>query len=370
MLEAVGEEYWPEFFAVCDRLLARGRGSALQTITMPARPLPWRRAAATRWVHKYIFPGGLIPSVRAIDRGTRARVAAASVLGHRDRPPLRPPRCRPGANGSSPASRRCVALGFDDTFRRTWEFYLAYCEAGFAARGDRRRPAGAGAPVKLGGSRVWITGASSGIGEALAAELAARGARVAISARRADAARTTGAAPRDGAGAAGRQRPRGGAGRGRHGPGRAGRDRRRDPECGVVRPHGCDRLGSRRLPPPRRGEPDGDRLRYRGGVAGHAQGAGRQHRGHGQRGRLPRPPVLAGVRPHEGGPDQPAGVAAHRPAAARHRGDDGLPRVRAHRSHRRQHLPDALDARARRGRAADRRRARQRQGRDRVPAGR
>ena len=130
MFEAVGEEYWPEFFAVCDRLLAPGGRMALQTITMPDDRYRASRRSYT-WVHKYIFPGGLIPSEPAIARGARARLAAAGLVGHRDRPPLRPPRCEPGASGSWPRFDEVRGLGFDDTFRRTWEFYLAYCEAGF-----------------------------------------------------------------------------------------------------------------------------------------------------------------------------------------------------------------------------------------------
>ncbi len=87
MFEAVGEEYWPEYFAVCDRLLAPGGRMALQTITMPDDRYRASRRSYT-WVHKYIFPGGLIPSERAIAAGARARLAAAGVVGHRDRPPL------------------------------------------------------------------------------------------------------------------------------------------------------------------------------------------------------------------------------------------------------------------------------------------
>jgi cyclopropane-fatty-acyl-phospholipid synthase len=136
MFEAVGERYWPTFFACCDRYLRSGGAVAMQTITMPHR-----RYRATRrtygWVHKYIFPGGLIPSEEAIDRAVRTgsglRVEAASAIGPFYTTTLRIWRERFLARADEVA-----ALGFDGTFRRMWEFYLAYCEAGFAtgALGD------------------------------------------------------------------------------------------------------------------------------------------------------------------------------------------------------------------------------------------
>jgi cyclopropane-fatty-acyl-phospholipid synthase len=130
MFEAVGERYWPTFFASCDRYLRRGGAVGMQTITMPHR-----RYRATRrtygWVHKYIFPGGLIPSEQAIDRAVRAgsglRVEATSEIGPFYTTTLRMWRERFVARTDEVA-----ALGFDGTFRRMWEFYLAYCEAGFA----------------------------------------------------------------------------------------------------------------------------------------------------------------------------------------------------------------------------------------------
>jgi cyclopropane-fatty-acyl-phospholipid synthase len=136
MFEAVGERYWPTFFACCDRLLRPGGALGMQTITMPhARYRATRRTYG--WVHKYIFPGGLIPSEAAVDRalreGSTLRVAAASEIGHFYVPTLRMWRERFLARADEVA-----ALGFDATFRRMWEFYLAYCEAGFAtgALGD------------------------------------------------------------------------------------------------------------------------------------------------------------------------------------------------------------------------------------------
>jgi cyclopropane-fatty-acyl-phospholipid synthase len=129
MFEAVGEEYWPEYFGICDRLLAPGGRMALQTITMPDRRYRASRRSYT-WVHKYIFPGGLIPSERAISQalahGSRLRIADSTEIGHHYGPTLRAWRERFLARFDE-----VRALGFDDTFRRTWEFYLAYCEAGF-----------------------------------------------------------------------------------------------------------------------------------------------------------------------------------------------------------------------------------------------
>jgi len=130
MFEAVGERYWPGFFACCDRYLRPGGAVALQTITMPHG-----RYRATRrvygWVHKYIFPGGLIPSREAIDRalaaGSALRVVHANEIGPHYATTLRLWRER-----FLRRSDAVTELGFDATFRRMWEFYLAYCEAGFA----------------------------------------------------------------------------------------------------------------------------------------------------------------------------------------------------------------------------------------------
>jgi cyclopropane-fatty-acyl-phospholipid synthase len=132
MLEAVGERYWAEYFAACDRMLAPGGRMALQTITMPHGRYRASRRSYT-WIHKYIFPGGLIPSERAIDAalagGSALRATASAQIGDHYAPTLRAWRER-----FLERFDEIRALGFDDTFRRTWEFYLAYCEAGFRAR--------------------------------------------------------------------------------------------------------------------------------------------------------------------------------------------------------------------------------------------
>jgi cyclopropane-fatty-acyl-phospholipid synthase len=130
MLEAVGEEYWPMFFATCDRLLQADGSMGLQTITMPHRRYLASRHAYG-WIHKYIFPGGLIPSREAIDRSLRDAstlgVTHAAEIGHHYATTLRHWRTR-----FLEQRERVHALGFDHTFVRMWEFYLAYCEAGFA----------------------------------------------------------------------------------------------------------------------------------------------------------------------------------------------------------------------------------------------
>jgi len=130
MIEAVGEAYWPTYFATIDRLLAPGGIVSIQAITMAhERVLATRRSFS--WIQKYIFPGGIIPSMESIDQTlathTTLRVTRRRELGAHYARTLHLWRQR--FNEQWPQIHR---LGFDETFHRMWEFYLAYCEAGFA----------------------------------------------------------------------------------------------------------------------------------------------------------------------------------------------------------------------------------------------
>jgi len=128
MFEAVGEAYWPTFFAALrDRLVAGGR-AALQVITIADRLFEDYRNTPD-YIQKYIFPGGMLPSVEVL----RKQVAAAGLAWHEAASYGRH-YARTLAHWQDrfqAAWPDIAALGFDDRFKRMWEQYLTYCEAGF-----------------------------------------------------------------------------------------------------------------------------------------------------------------------------------------------------------------------------------------------
>jgi ADP-ribose pyrophosphatase YjhB (NUDIX family) len=137
MIEAVGHEYWPTYFETLDRLLAPGGRVAIQAITMPHDRMLATRDTYT-WINKYIFPGGFLPSVEAIEQITRdAHHAAGDRTGCRSAA-LRRDAAAVG-RGVPRQPRRVRALGFDETFVRMWHFYLEY--SGRLRLGLHRRPA-------------------------------------------------------------------------------------------------------------------------------------------------------------------------------------------------------------------------------------
>ncbi|WP_030316106.1 class I SAM-dependent methyltransferase [Streptomyces sp. NRRL B-3229] len=129
MIEAVGAEFWPVYFRTLDARLAPGGRVALQSITMPHERMLASRDTFT-WIHKYVFPGGLIPSTEAIEQTARdhtaLRLARRDAFGAHYAETLRLWRER-----FTERADEVAALGFDETFRRLWTFYLAYSEAGF-----------------------------------------------------------------------------------------------------------------------------------------------------------------------------------------------------------------------------------------------
>ena len=131
MIEAVGHEFWSTYFQTIDRLLAPGGRVGIQAITMPHdRMLATRRTFT--WINKYIFPGGFLPSVTAIDEITRAdttlRISDRLSFGSHYAQTL-----ERWDHAFLAAGDEVRALGFDETFRRMWHFYLEYSRAGFAS---------------------------------------------------------------------------------------------------------------------------------------------------------------------------------------------------------------------------------------------
>jgi cyclopropane-fatty-acyl-phospholipid synthase len=129
MLEAVGEKLWRPFFEQCDRLLAPGGRACIQTIVVPDERFA-RYRSSPDWIERHIFPGCLIPSRAAVNDAlerTRLRVVRDVEIGPSYAITLRQWRERFHENVA-----RIRALGYGEHFVRTWDFYLASCEALFA----------------------------------------------------------------------------------------------------------------------------------------------------------------------------------------------------------------------------------------------
>ncbi len=132
MIEAVGWQYFPTFFERCSQLLRPDGAMFLQAIVIDDRAYELEKASRS-FANKHIFPGGCLPSAALISKLTRA---------YSD---MRPSWCeditadyprtlalwRQRFNEAWPALRQ---LGYDERFRRLWNFYLAFSEGGFLER--------------------------------------------------------------------------------------------------------------------------------------------------------------------------------------------------------------------------------------------
>ena len=128
MLEAVGEAYWSTYFEKLRDSLRPGGSAVLQVITIDeARFENYRRRPD--FIQKYIFPGGMLPTKHIIEREVAQaglRLVAHEHFGESYARTLEHWQLR--FQKSWPIIE---CLGFDERFKRTWEYYFAYCQAGF-----------------------------------------------------------------------------------------------------------------------------------------------------------------------------------------------------------------------------------------------
>lgn len=129
MFEAVGEAFWPSYFACLKRSLKTGGRACVQSITI-ADELFERYRKSTDFIQQYVFPGGMLPSpavFRAQAQRAGLRVIEQYAFGQDYARTLREWR-----NAFRARLLEVRAQGFDERFIRTWDFYLCYCEAAFA----------------------------------------------------------------------------------------------------------------------------------------------------------------------------------------------------------------------------------------------
>ncbi len=130
MLEAVGESWWPVYFDTLRSRLRPGGTIVLQTITIAdERFASYRRSVD--FIQRYIFPGGMLPSPRVLREEVEKAglvVEAVETFGASYGHTLRLWQERFQA-----AWPEIAKLGFPLRFKRMWEYYLSYCEAGFRA---------------------------------------------------------------------------------------------------------------------------------------------------------------------------------------------------------------------------------------------
>jgi cyclopropane-fatty-acyl-phospholipid synthase len=131
MIEAVGEKYWPAYFGKISEVLKPGGRAVLQVITIANERFEFYRANAD-FIQRYIFPGGMLPSPAImLDQIRQAGMKFVSLENFGES----------YARTLNEWNRRfqrawpeIEAMGYSKKFKRTWEYYLAYCEGGFRSR--------------------------------------------------------------------------------------------------------------------------------------------------------------------------------------------------------------------------------------------
>jgi cyclopropane-fatty-acyl-phospholipid synthase len=130
MLEAVGEAYWPTYFAKLRAALRWGGTAVIQVITIDeARFETYRRRPD--FIQHYIFPGGMLPTVAIVKRQIAA--AGLQLVSSESFGPSYARTLAEWQRRFQQTWPAIAALGFDERFKRTWEYYLSYCQAGFEA---------------------------------------------------------------------------------------------------------------------------------------------------------------------------------------------------------------------------------------------
>lgn len=131
MIEAVGLEYLPTFFKVCYRLLKPGGSMLIQSITIPEDRFESAKNSVD-FIQRYIFPGGALPSVELLvcesQQANLRPFGVEDITAHYAETMLR------WRNKFKENIADIKKLGCGDTFLRMWDYYLCYCEGGFAEK--------------------------------------------------------------------------------------------------------------------------------------------------------------------------------------------------------------------------------------------
>ena len=131
MIEAVGEKYMDQYFATIKNVLNYGGTAAIQGIVIKD-DLFERYRANEDFIQKYIFPGGFLPSIQFMENLIKKNdLKLEKINTYSDDYARTLATWRKNFLG---AWEKISPLGFDEYFKRMWEFYLSYCEGGFKSR--------------------------------------------------------------------------------------------------------------------------------------------------------------------------------------------------------------------------------------------
>ena len=131
MIEAVGENYMDKYFQTIKKVLNNNGTAAIQGIVIKDE-LFERYRANEDFIQKYIFPGGFLPSINFMEKLIKKNsLKLEKINSYSDDYARTLSTWRKNFLG---VWDKISPLGFDDYFKRMWEFYLSYCEGGFKSR--------------------------------------------------------------------------------------------------------------------------------------------------------------------------------------------------------------------------------------------